>query len=265
MSFMQGRLYQSLYRHRELVWEMSLRELKGATQGAVLGWLWVVLRPLIQTAAYVVVVSLIFRAELPDGSGPFSYAIYVLSGMVPWQILTKTLESAPSLIRERMELVKQVIYPIETLPLTGLIAGSVGSLVSLGIYLILALATGQATWTWLLLPIPAAVLVTFVVGTSWVFMIVGVLIKDLREIVALALNLVVYLSPVVASPSMVGPKVWTLLMWNPLTHFVICFRDVFRAEFHATSWIVSIVLALAALMLGSWTIRKTKILINEYI
>jgi lipopolysaccharide transport system permease protein len=265
MSFMQGKLYQSLYRHRELVWEMSIRELKGATQGAILGWLWVVLRPLIQTAAYVVVVSLIFRAELPDSGGPFGYAIYVLSGMVPWQILTKTLESAPSLIRERMELVKQVIYPIETLPLTGLIAGSVGSLVSLGIYLILALATGQANWTWLLLPIPAVVLVTFVVGTSWVFMIAGVLIKDLREIVALALNLVVFLSPVVASPSMVGPKAWALLMWNPLTHFVICFRDVFRAEFHTTSWIVSIVLALAALMLGTWTIRKTKILINEYI
>jgi lipopolysaccharide transport system permease protein len=262
---MHGPLYQSLFRHRELVWEMSLRELRGGTQGAILGWLWIVLRPLIQTAAYVVVVSLVFRAKLPDGGGPFDYVIYVLSGMVPWQVLTKTLELAPSLIRERMELVKQIIYPIETLPLTGLVAGSVGSLVSLGIYLILALATNQATWAWLLLPIPTVILVAFVVGTSWTFMIAGVLIKDLREIVALALNLLVYLSPVVASPSMVGPKAWSVLMWNPLTHFVICFRDVFRAEFHATSWIVSSVLALAALMLGSWTIRKTKILINEYI
>jgi ABC-type polysaccharide/polyol phosphate export permease len=262
---MYGLLHQTLFRHRELVWEMSLRELKGSTQGAVLGWLWVVLRPLIQTAAYVIVVSFVFRAELPDGGGYFDYAIYVLSGMVAWQILTKTLEAAPSLIRERMELVKQVIYPIETLPITGLIAGSIGSLVALAIYFVLALWSGQAVWSWVLLPIPAAVLVVFVLGTSWVFMIAGVLVKDLREIVALLLNLLVYLSPVVASESMIGARAWGFLMWNPLTHFVICFRDVFRAEFHPGSWIVSVVLALVMLLLGSWTIRRTKILINEYI
>lgn len=258
-------LYDSLIRHRELVWQMSWREIKGATQGAVLGWLWIVLRPLIQTAAYVVVVSLIFRARMPDGGGPFDYAVYVLSGMVPWQILTKTLETAPSLIRERMELVKQVIYPIETLPMTGLIAGSIGSLVTLLVFMILSLSTGQAVWTWILLPLPVALLIGFALGTSWVFMIAGVLFKDLREIVALALNLLVYLSPVVVSESMVGPSTWKWLMWNPLTHFVICFRDVFLAEFHAGSWAISAGLTLLMLLLGSWTIKRTKTLINEYI
>ena len=76
-------------------------------------------------------------------------------------------------------------------------------LVALAIYFVLALSTGQAVWSWVLLPIPAAVLVVFVLGTSWVFMIAGVLVKDLREIVALFLNLLVYLSPVVASESMI--------------------------------------------------------------
>ena len=257
--------YQTLFQHRELVWEMSLRELKGSTKGAVLGWTWIVLRPLIQTGAYVLVTSLIFRARLPDGGGPLDYTIYVLAGMVPWQILTKSLEAAPSLIRERMELVKQVIYPIETLPLTGLIAGSVGSLVSLFFFVLLAVFNGAIEWSWLLVPLPAAILVTFVIGTSWVFMIGGVLVKDLREIVALVLNLLVFLSPVVASESMVGETTWRFLMWNPLAHYVVCFRDVFQAEFHVVSWVVSTVLAVVMFVLGSWTIRKTKILINEYI
>ena len=258
-------LYDSLIRHRELVWQMSWREIKGATQGAVLGWLWILLRPLILTAAYVVVVSLIFRARLPGGGGSLDYAVYVLSGMVPWQILTKTLETAPSLIRERMELVKQVIYPIETLPMTGLIAGSIGSLVTLLVYVLLSLGTGQVVWTWVLLPLPVILLVGFVLGTSWVFMIAGVLLKDLREIVAVTLNLLVYLSPVVVSESMVGPRTWKWLQWNPLTHFVVCFRDVFHAEFHGTSWMISAGLTLLMLALGSWTIKKTKTLINEYI
>jgi ABC-type polysaccharide/polyol phosphate export permease len=258
-------LYDTLFRHRALVWEMSLRELRGATQGAVLGWLWIILRPLIQTAAYVVVVSFIFRAVPEDGGGTFDYAVYVLSGMVPWQILTKTLETAPSLIRERMELVKQVIYPIETLPMTGLIAGSIGAVITLVVYLGISSISGQAHWSWLLLPLPVALLVAFTVGVSWVFMIAGVLFKDLREIVSLVLNLIVYFSPVVVRESMVGSGVWQLLLWNPLTHFVICFRDVFLGEFHPISWVFSSVLSLLMLALGSWTIKKTKTLINEYI
>ena len=54
-------------------------------------------------------------------------------------------------------------------------------------------------------------------------------------------------------------------MWNPLAHYVVCFRDVFQAEFHVVSWVVSTVLGVVMFVLGSWTIRKTKILINEYI
>jgi lipopolysaccharide transport system permease protein len=137
--------------------------------------------------------------------------------------------------------------------------------VSLVFFLVLAVITGGMQWSWLLLPLPAAILVLFVLGTSWVFMIAGVLVKDLREIVALVLNLLVFLSPVVASESMVGEKTWALLMWNPLAHFVVCFRDVFQAEFHPASWLVATVLAVVMLWLGSWTIQRTKILINEYI
>lgn len=255
----------SIFRHAELVREMTLRDLKGANQGALLGWLWLVLRPLVQTAAYVLVVSFVFRARLSESSGPFDYAIYVLSGLVPYQVLTKALEEAPSLIRERMELVKQVIYPIETLPMTSLLTGSIGSLVALAIYTAVSLYTRQVTWSWLLLPLPIVLLALFALGVSWVFMIAGVVVKDLREAVSLCLGLTVFFSPVVASEAMVGPRAWRLLQWNPLTHVVVCFRDVFLGQFHPLSWTLFACMTLVAVVVGAWTISKTKLLINEYI
>ncbi len=257
--------FSSILKHRELIWEMALRDLKGVNQGAFIGYFWLLLGPLIQVAAYVFIVSFIFERSLSEDSGPLDYAVYVLSGMVPWQIITRSLQSAPSLIRERMELVKQVIYPIETLPLTNLIVASIGAVISFVVYLVLTLLNSGVGIGYLLLPIPVTLLVVFVMGISWIFSIVGVLFKDLREIVAVLLGLMVYISPVITSETMVSPQLWTLIQLNPLSHIVICFRDVFNAEFHASSWVIFTILALVSALLGGWIINRAKLLINEYI
>lgn len=255
----------SIIQNRELVWEMTLRDLKGLTRGAVLSYSWLVISPLIQVVSYVVIVSFVFGSRLGEDSGPFDYALYVLSGMIPWQIITKSLQDAPSLIRQRMALVKQVIYPIETLPLSSLLVGSFGSLVSFTIFLILAALTGGLRWSYLLLPVPLMLLVILVLGISWLFSIVGVIIKDLREIVSVVLGLLVYLSPVVASEAMVGQTMWRYIQLNPLAHVVICFRDVFNASLHLSSWIIFTSMSLVAFLIGAWVITRTKLLINEYI
>ena len=91
------------------------------------------------------------------------------------------------------------------------------------------------------------------------------IVKDLREIVSLLLGLMVFVSPVIASESIVGPTVWQLIQWNPLTHVVVCFRDVFSASFHPLSWGIFVTMSALCFLFGSWVIRRTKVLINEYI
>ncbi len=256
----------SIYVNRELIWEMAVKDLKGTNKGAFLGSAWVLLNPFIQTAAYVIIVSYVFQSQMPTGNDSrFDYALYVLSGMIPWQIMTYSIMAAPSLVRERIDLVKQVIYPIETLPLTNLIVGAIGAMVSLAIYMLTVVAIGAASWTLVWLPLPFIILALFVLGVSWTCMIIGVLVKDLREIVAVVMNLMVFVSPVVASESLVGTERWHYIQLNPLSHVVICFRDVFHAEFHQWSWIIFIAISSITFVLGSLIMLRTKTLINEYI
>lgn len=255
----------SIFKNRELIVEMAMRDMKGSGRGAILGYMWLIISPLVQTAAYVIIVSLIFNARLGPDSGPFDYALYALSGMVPWHIMTRTLQDSTSLIRDRMDLVKQVIYPIETLPLTSLLVSSVSSLVALTLYLGLSAYAGALKPTVILLPIALILLLMFLLGMSWIFSIAGVLFKDLREIVSIMLGLLVYFSPVLLSKSIVGEKLWGIILLNPLAHVVICFRDIFQAEFHPDSWTIFALMALMAFGIGSWVIRRTKVLINEYI
>ena len=75
----------------------------------------------------------------------------------------------------------------------------------------------------------------------------------------------VYISPVIANENMVGGIIWKLILLNPLAHVVICFRDVYNATFHATSWLIFTGMSVSAFFIGLIVITRAKVLINEYI
>ena len=255
----------ALLKNRELIREMAIRDAKGINKGSALGNAWLLLRPLIQTTAYVVIVSYVFQSRLTPDSGTFDYAMYVLGGMVSWQVLVQTLVTAPSLVRNHAQLVKQVVYPIETLPLRNLVVGSFSSLVSFTVYLMLAGWSGALHWSILLAPIPVALLVLFIIGLSWIFMVAGAFFQDFREIIGASMNLLIFMSPVIVSPSMVHPTIWTIILCNPLSHIIICFRDVFSSQFHAGSWIAFALMTILVLLIGAALLNQYRLRMNDYL
>jgi lipopolysaccharide transport system permease protein len=244
---------------------MAAREMKSSNKGAVFGLGWVVVRPFVQVAVYVVIVTYVFGARLNPTAGPYDYALFALSGMFGWQILQRGLEDSTSLIRDRMEILKQVVYPIETLPVTTFLASAIGPAIVLLVYLVLAALGGKLSWTVVLLPIPLGLLLLSILGLSWIFMVVGVILKDLREIISVLLGLTIYLSPVLMSPMMVSPRIWDLILLNPLSHVIIAFRDVFEGTWHPISWGIFALGTVAALWIGSAVITRARMTINEYI
>lgn len=255
----------SLFKHRRFAFAMAAREFRSANRGALLGYGWLVLRPFIQVAAYVAIITYVFEVRLGLGAGRFEYVLYVLSGLVAWQALQRALEDAPSLIRDRIEMLKQTVYPLETLPLSTLITSSLGPAIGMLVYLVVAIFTESLAWSVLLLPIPIVLFAILALGMSWIMMIAGVVLKDLREIVSVIMGLLVFFSPVIITEEMVGERLWNILLLNPIAHVVISFRDVFTGEFHFLSWVVFSSSAALAFLLGAIIITRMKLLINEYI
>lgn len=253
----------ALCRHRVLTFEMAKRDLVMLNKGSILGWAWIALMPLVQTLLYVGIVTYVFRAHPTEGGGVFGYTVYVLGGMVAWQLVSKCLMQAPMLLRDRMDMLKQVIYPIETIPVTALLVSSASAVVVLAVFLVLAAADGALRWSILLLPIPATLTLLMLVGWSWFLSVLGVVLKDLREMVSILLSILVFLTPVTLQESMVSPAIWEWMMWNPLTHVVLCFRDTYYAEFHPVSWIVLAAGALVSLLVGNAVIRRAKLAIVQ--
>jgi ABC-type polysaccharide/polyol phosphate export permease len=179
--------------------------------------------------------------------------------------MTKVIEESASVIRERQELLKQVIYAIESLPVTSMFVGGVSAAVSLMIFFALSIVTGAAKASWVLLPLPVALLGALLLGLAWLFSIVGVVVRDLRDVLSTLLGLSVYLSPVVLSRSIAGDDIWRLILYNPLSHVVICFRNIFYGQFDPFSWLLFGAMASGALLAGSIVMSRAKSMINEHL
>lgn len=256
---------REIYVHWELTLAMAQRELQGKTKGSILGALWLVLSPLVQAGVYAFIIGFVFNTRIGTDADPYRLALYIIGGMAPWQMLNKTISESPMLIRSRLDIVKQVIYPIETLPLTSIMVQAIGPLITLLVWIVFAALVGQLKWSILLLPVPVGMLVALLIGSGWIFSVAGVLVKDLNEFLSLAFYILIFLSPVILSQEMVPDVVWNVIILNPLSHVILCFRDVLEGQFHALSWALFAMLSAITLVVGGFAVSRTKLIINEHI
>ena len=130
-----GRLL-GVWRHRRLWRRMAERDLRQRYVGSALGLAWTALSPLLFVAVYVSIFTFVFGARLSPGAPTAEYALYVLSGLLPWVAFSDVAGRATQTMAEHRNLVKFAVFPVQILPLTSLYAVAF----SQGIGLVLAAA-----------------------------------------------------------------------------------------------------------------------------
>ena len=140
-----GRL---LHQRRELAWELTKHEISERYAGQVFGTLWAIGHPLIMVAIYVVVFGRIFGGSAPPEPGRLDQTTFLLGGLVPWVIMAELLGKACALITGNAGMVKQLVFPIEVLPIKGAMASMISLCVAIGVVVLYALlANGRLPWS----------------------------------------------------------------------------------------------------------------------
>ena len=108
---------QELTSSRELLWNLTLRELRGKYRRSALGWAWSLLNPLATTVMYTFVFAIVLDAKGPVGepSGLHVYAFFLLTGLLPWNFFVVGTTQAMSSVIANGGLVKKVWFPREVL------------------------------------------------------------------------------------------------------------------------------------------------------
>lgn len=213
----------AVWRYRELLGSLVRKELKVRYKDSSLGFFWSMLNPAMYLAVFYVVFQIIL------GSGIPSFAIYLLAGLLAWNLFNGSLVGATGSVVNNGALVNKVYFPREVLPLAAVGANLVHFfLQTLVLLLVLAVVRFQVAVGFLWAVVPALlVLVVLTSALGILFAALNVYIRDLQHLLELMMLAWFWMTPIVYPWQLPAdqlsqrglPSVLTLL--NPITSVVI--------------------------------------------
>lgn len=205
------------------------QELQLRYVGSVAGVYWSVINPLVQVAIYVILVTFILKARISATSGgKFDYAIFVLAGMCPWLAIQDGLSNSASSLTRHASIVKNVVFPLELLPTTAVVASLAPLLVSLLTLGFLLGVSGRTVGVSIVtLPLLMAVQLLFTLGFALFLSIATAFLRDLQFILPVAFQVVLLFTPILYLAADVPHPIAEIMRVNPLTYIVEGYREVF--------------------------------------
>ena len=260
----QRRVWKPLWelpRKRELILSLAKRELLARYKGSVLGLLWPFLTPAVMIAIFTLVFAGIFGARFSATSSHWDYALYVFCGLLPWTMFQETIQQSASTIVTHANLVKRVVFPLETLPTAQTLAALANQLFATVALIVAAVIIQQnLPGTIVLFPLVLIPQFLFTLGAAWLSASLGVFLRDIAQGINLLLMAWMYLTPIIYPESIVPERFRTWINLNPFTPLVRNYRRIFldgvAPDWKGLAYFSAV--ALVFFVFGYWWFARTR-------
>lgn len=225
---------------RELLANLTLREIKGKYKRTIFGQLWSLANPLAAMLIYTFVFSVLFKLppQVGDPSGVKVYALFLLCGLLPWLFFANVINAGSGSLVANSGLIQKVYFPRVVLPLS--LVGAVGFnwLFEMGVLAIALSIAGAFVLPWIPLVLLVMILLAlFAAGVSLLLSVANVYFRDTEHLLSIVLQIWMYLTPIIYPISFVEDKsaelggllgtqitLLDLYQLNPMERFVGVFR-----------------------------------------
>ncbi len=253
---------------RELIANLTLRELRGRYKRSALGWTWSLLNPLSTVVTFSIVFAFFLQIKPPVGhpSGLHNFAVFLLCGLLPFNYLSNGMNGSADALLSNSNLIRKVYFPREVLVVSTIGSLLVTMLVELSVLCVILLALGNMVLPWIpLLLVLVTIQTVFVLGIGLMLSVFNVYFRDVKHLIGISLQALFYSAPIVYPIKFVEDaagrtsfpllRVYTL---NPLVRFVDAYRAVmYDLRFPALSDVVYVTIwAVAMLTLGLLVFRR---------
>ncbi|MFZ6872831.1 ABC transporter permease [Undibacterium sp. Di27W] len=255
-------LLVSLKQHRRLILSLIQREVLVRYQGSLLGLLWSFFNPVLMLAVYTFVFSVVFKARWAGGSdSKTEFALVLFAGLMVFGLFSECVNRAPSLVVSNVNYVKKVIFPLEILPVVAMGAACFHLLISLVVWLIFySIFFGVPPATIFYLPAILLPLVFISLGLSWLLASLGVFIRDIHQVVGVAISVLTFLSPVFYPIVALPEDFRAVVQVSPLTQVIEQSRDamIWGKHLDWQNWLIYFLLSGLVAWLGFAWFQKTR-------
>ncbi|HSD83447.1 MAG TPA: ABC transporter permease [Anaerolineae bacterium] len=255
-----------LWQYRELLYNLTVRDLKVRYKNSVLGIAWSLLNPILMMLVFTVVYTVMLGEN-----NQRTYAAFILCGLLPWNFFSGSVMGGVSSVINNGHLIKKVYFPRAVLPTSIMLSNLVNFLVALPVYFLLAWLLGVRFTPYVLfLPVVLLVEMIFIQGISLLLSAVNVFYRDVQQIMEVVILAWFFLTPVIWDVSKL-PEWRTVLgvdvpvqrltyILNPMASIVAAYRDLL---FHGRpiGWdffLRTTLTALIVLLIGFFVFNRLK-------
>ena len=245
----------------DLIFSFARRDLVGRYKGSALGIAWAVLTPVVMIAIFTFIFAGIFGARFGSRDSHWDYALYLFCGLLPWSMFQESVQQSATTIVAHANLVKRVVFPLETLPAAQAFAALGNQLfatIALLIGIVVIRQNLQLTALWL--PVLLIPQLLFALGAAWLIGSLGVFLRDIAQGVTLLLMAWMYLTPIIYPESIVPERFRWFINVNPFTTLVRSYRNIFldgvAPDWRGLAYFTAV--ALVIFVFGYWWFARTR-------
>lgn len=208
--------------YRELLYQMTLRDLLLRYKQTVMGFGWAIFMPLVNTAVFSVIFTRVTQMDTP-----VPYPLFAFSGFLVWNFFASALRFSVSSLTGNSNLVQKVYFPREIFPFSAVIVCLVDFLVgSIVLVCLMAYYQVAVTSALLLLPLVVTVSVMFTTAIALLLAMSNLFYRDIKYLFEVVITVWMFATSVVYPIEAVGGRLGALLALNPMTQIVEAYRAV---------------------------------------
>jgi ABC-type polysaccharide/polyol phosphate export permease len=211
----------NLWRHRAFIVRSAVSDIRYRYAGSAAGVLWNVINPLSQILIYTLVFSSVMAARLPEADRPLGFALYLCAGLLPWGAFSECVLRGASAFVDNAQYLRKLPIPEQVFVAQNAVSSTISLAVSMTLLLIMTLATGGLpSAAWLGVPAVLVLFQGFGFGIGLLLSTLNVFLRDIGQALVVALQLWMWMTPIVYVESILPERLQALLPWNPAYPFI---------------------------------------------
>lgn len=239
---------KELYDYREMIVNLTHRDLRGRYKGSALGFFWTLLNPLLQLVVYTIVFSVIMRTEYEK------YYLFLFIALVPWLFFYNSVIGGAAVIWNQKDMINKIYFPREVLPISHVLAQAINMLLSFIVIFAVLIVTkhGINVAALCFLPLVIIIEVFLSLGMAFIVSAVTVFFRDLQFILSIVMMAWQFMSPVMYGIDMVPEQIQGLFKLNPMTSVLSLYRDIlyYKSIPNANDFLIASIFSILILVLG---------------
>ncbi len=252
-------------KYHRILWTTTIIEFDRRYAGSLFGKIWIFLHPLLLLSIYLFVYMVIFRMKFP-GYSQLNYVLFIFCGLTPYIGFSEALTTGCLSVKTNIHLVKNVMFPIELIPVRTVLVSMVSQVISMGIVLILSVFEGLPSLHLMWLPAIFFLQVLFLVGLVWILACLAIALPDVSYFVNLFVLFLMFVSPIGYKPDMVPIALKLVLYCNPIFYMTEMYRaSMLYGEFpNLIIALIYLIISVGAFGFGGLFFRKFKGVMVDY-